>query len=85
MGVQASRVTVTTSPTLLVGETQSPKTIIVSGASLQSIFVGDSAVTTTSGVAADHLKGLAIRLGQTDKLYGVVGNSTTDIQVLVIS
>lgn len=85
MAVLGRTVTIGTTPTLLVGETQSPKTIIISGSSVQNVYIGGSGVTTTTGTQADHIAGVPIRLGQTDAMYGVVGVGTHDIQVLTIT
>jgi len=85
MGLLSQSVTIGTAATLIVGETQSPKTVIISGASVQNVYIGNGSVTTSNGTQADHISGVPIRLNQTDVMYGVVATGTHVIQVLTIT
>jgi hypothetical protein len=85
MGVGSRQVSVLTTPTLLVGATPSPKTVIIGGASLASVHIGGPDVTTANGVHGDHMDGVSIRLGQDDALYAVHASGTDTVEVLIIS
>lgn len=85
MAVLSQSITVGTTATLLVGATQAPKTVIISGHSLASVHIGGPGVTTANGVHADHLDGVAIRFGQDDALYAIHASGTDTVEVLIIS
>jgi hypothetical protein len=85
MAVKSTQLTIGTTPTLIVGETQSPKSVMVSGQSVGNVFIGGSDVTTTNGTDAGKLEGVVLRLNQTDSLYGIVSSGTHTLQVLTIT
>tara|TARA_R110000868_G_scaffold22336_7_gene91527 strand:- start:180 stop:437 length:258 start_codon:yes stop_codon:yes gene_type:complete len=85
MAFLSQTITVGTTPTLLVGETQAPKTIILSGSSIQNVYIGNGSVTTATGTQGDHIANIQIRLGQTDSVYGIVATGTHALQVITIT
>jgi ATP-dependent protease HslVU (ClpYQ) peptidase subunit len=85
MAVQAQSVTVGTTATLLMGVTQSPKTVVITGHGNNDVYIGGPGVTTASGSNLKDATQWSLRLGQDDSLYAITGTGTHTIQVLAIT
>ena len=85
MAVLAQVVTVGTTATLIVGVTQSPKTVVISGHGANDVYIGGPTVTTATGINLKNAEQWSLRLGQDDALYAIVPTNTHDIQVLTIT
>lgn len=85
MAVLSQSITVGTTATLLVGATQAPKTVVISGHGNNDVYIGGPGVTTASGSNLKHVSAWNLRLGQDDTLYAITGTGTHSIQVLTIT
>ena len=74
-------VTVTTSPTLLVAADNQNRIIWLHTTSGSS-YLGDSAVTSATGLHLENNSTLEIHLPLGETLYGVAGSGTTNVRVL---
>lgn len=81
MSVYAERVTVGTSPTLLVGNHGGGISIQAPAA---NIYLGGEAVTTSTGFLLSAGQIYSATLAARDYLFGVVASSTTPAHVLKI-
>ena len=87
MALQASKVTITTAPTLIasgLGATAGDRrTVLLTGATA-ALFIGGDGVTTAAGFPmADAAAQIALELGPGDSVYGIVATGTAVINVLV--
>jgi hypothetical protein len=82
MAIQQKRVTVTTSPTLVVGNGQSPIIVRVHNATTGSIFLGNSNVTSADGYHLESTESLEMTLVHGNALYGIVASGTKDMTVM---
>lgn len=78
----ASTVTVTTSPTLLIAETQNATRTIYIEPVGSDIHIGGSAVTTTTGLVTKKDVTSTIDLPPLNALYGVTSTGTVTIRIL---
>jgi len=83
MGISTRQVTVTTSPTILVDNTAEAEEVHLHAAGGQSVYIGDSDVTTTSGFRMDSGEKLTLQ-NKNNPIYGVTNAGTTVVQVLVV-
>jgi hypothetical protein len=81
MAVRAYRVDVSGTATVVSAATPSPRTIIVAGATLQSVDFGGAGITHGAGMQGDHINGLAIRLDPDAVVYGITAGGTVTVQV----
>ena len=77
-------VTVGTSPTLL---SQSKKAVVIDNRSTQTVFVGGSNVSATTGFGVDASQKMVVDFSYASAisvgaLYGVVASGTADVRVL---
>ena len=74
-------VTVTTSPTLLISADDQNRICYLHTTS-GSTYLGDSAVTSSSGLHVPNNQTIEIHLPLGETLYGVAGTGTTNVRVL---
>ena len=74
-------VTVTTSPTLLVSADNLPRTCYLHSTS-GSTYLGNSAVTSATGLHLPNNQTITIIVPFGETLYGVASSGTTDVRVL---
>ena len=74
-------VTVTTSPTLLISADDQNRICYLHTTS-GSTYLGDSAVTSSSGLHLPNNQTIEIHLPLSETLYGVAGTGTTNVRVL---
>ena len=74
--VPVGRTTLTTSPTLIYGPTSATRKLLVRNPSAVSVYIGTSAVLTTTGfeIAAGDAASFTVARG--DSLYGTVAAAT---------
>ena len=78
----ASTVTVTTSPTLLIAETQNATRTIYLEPVGGDVHVGGSAVTTTTGLVTKKDVTSTFLLPPLNGLWAVTGMGTVDVRIL---
>jgi hypothetical protein len=80
--MQSIKVTVTTSPTLLIAADNKNRTTYIHNPSGTKIYVGDASVSTTTGLHIENgmTQEILVPLGET--LFGIVASSTADTIVL---
>lgn len=81
MAVRAYRVTVGTTATVISAATNTPRTVILGGASAQQVDFGGPGVTAGAGMQGDHIKNMTIRLDPDAVLYGITSSGTVEVQV----
>lgn len=74
-------VTVTTSPTLLIAADNQNRICWLHTTS-GSTYLGDSAVTSSSGLHLENNSTMEIHLPLGETLYGITGTGTTNVRVL---
>jgi hypothetical protein len=74
-------VTVTTSPMLVVAADNIPRTVYLHSTS-GSTYLGDSAVTTSSGLHLPNNQTISIIVPSNETLYGITNTGTTNVRVL---
>ena len=74
-------VTVTTTATLLVAADNQPRTCYLHSTS-GSTYLGDSAVTTSSGLHLPNNQTITIQVPFGETLYGITNTGTTNVRVL---
>lgn len=74
-------VTVTTSPTLLIAADNQNRICYLHSTSGSS-YLGNSAVTSSSGLHLPNNQTIEIHLPLGETLYGVAGSGTTDVRVM---
>ena len=78
----ATTVTVTTSPTLLIAETQNATRTIYLEPVGTDVHVGGSTVTTTTGLVTKKDVTSTFLIPPLNALYGVTGTGTVTIRIL---
>lgn len=78
----SSKVTVTTSATLILPADDKPRTIYIHNGGGATIYLGGAAVTTTTGFHLGNNESQNIFVPTNEKLYAIVSSSTNDIIVL---
>jgi len=78
----ASIVTVTTSPTLLIAETQNATRTIYLEPVGTDVHIGGSAVTTTTGLVTKKDVISTILVPSLNALYGVTSTGTVTVRIL---
>lgn len=79
--MKASAVTVATTATLLVAADNQPRTCYFHSTS-GSTYLGDSAVTVSSGLHLPNNTTIAIQIPFNETLYGITNTGTTNVRVL---
>lgn len=79
--MKSAAVTVTTSPTLVVAADNIPRTCYLHSTS-GSTYLGDSAVTTSSGLHLPNNQTISIIVPSGETLYGITNTGTTNVRVL---
>ena len=74
-------VTVTTSPTLIVAADNLPRTCYLHSTS-GSTYLGDSAVTVSSGLHLPNNATITIQVPFGETLYGITNTGTTNVRLL---
>jgi hypothetical protein len=74
-------VTVATTATLLIAADNQPRTCYLHSTS-GSTYLGDSAVTTSSGLHLPNNQTITIQVPFGETLYGITNTGTTNVRVL---
>ena len=74
-------VTITTSATLLIAADNQPRTCYLHSTS-GSTYLGNSAVTSATGLHLPNNQTITIVVPFGETLYGVAGSGTTDVRIL---
>jgi len=83
MPLSSSQVTVTTSPTLLVaGETNPVLVHLHLHDNTDNVYIGNSAVTTSTGLRLIKQDSFEISLAPGNALYAIITTSTATVSVL---
>jgi hypothetical protein len=82
MAVQQKRVSVGTSPTLIIGNGENPIICRVHNATTGSIYLGGSDVTTSTGYHLESTESMEITLVHANSLFGIVTSGTKDLTVI---
>jgi hypothetical protein len=79
----STKVTVGTTPTLLMAGATGTRTIYLHVVGNTTIYIGGETVTTATGTATEkHTSPFPITLRDGDTLYGIVTSGTADMRVL---
>ncbi len=73
--MQSGQVTITTSPTLIVGAGTTYRTIHIHGAQ-GAFFVGGNNLTDTTGFKIDNGEKIIFELTPTEQMYGITSSGT---------
>ena len=79
--MKSNAVTVTTSATLLINADNQNRVCYLHSTS-GSTYLGDSAVTVSTGLHLPNNQTIEIHLPLGQTLYGITGSGTTDVRVL---
>ena len=79
--MKSAAVTLTTSPTLLIAADDQNRICYLHSTSGSS-YLGDSTVTSSSGLHLPNNQTIEIHLPFGETLYGVAGSGTTNVRVL---
>jgi hypothetical protein len=79
--MKSAAVTLTTSPTLLIAADDQNRICYLHSTSGSS-YLGDSSVTSSSGLHLPNNQTIEIHLPLGETLYGVAGSGTTNVRVL---
>jgi hypothetical protein len=79
--MKSNAVTVTTSATLLINADNQNRVCYLHSTS-GSTYLGDSAVTVSTGLHLPNNQTIEIHLPFGQTLYGITGSGTTDVRVL---
>jgi hypothetical protein len=82
MAIQQKRVTCTTTPTLILGNGESPLVVKVHNASGNAIYLGGGDVTSTTGYHLESTESLDITLVHSNSLYGVTASGSHAVTVI---
>ena len=80
--MKSSAVTVATTPTLIVASDDQNRWIYIHNSGGSKIYVGDSAVTTSTGFHIANTESQQLFLPSKETLYGVVASGTNIINIL---
>jgi hypothetical protein len=79
--MKAVSITVTTSPTLLIGADNQNRIVYLHSTS-GSTYLGNSSVASSTGLHLPNNDTLEVHLPFGESLYGIAGSGTTDVRVL---
>lgn len=79
--MKSTAVTVATTATLIIAADNQPRTCYLHSTS-GSTYLGDSAVTTSSGLHLPNNATITIQVPFGETLYGITNTGTTDVRVL---
>ena len=79
---KTSQVTVATTPTLLVTANRADQFVYLHSSSGQ-VYLGDSAVTTSTGYRMDNGDKLTMQLSDNESLYACTSTGTATMMVMV--
>jgi hypothetical protein len=79
--MKSAAVTLTTSPTLLIAADDQNRICYLHSTSGSS-YLGDSSVTSSSGLHLPNNQTIEIHIPLGETLYGVAGSGTTNVRVL---
>ena len=79
--MKSAAVTLTTSPTLLIAADDQNRICYLHSTSGSS-YLGDSSVTSSSGLHLPNNQTIEIHLPLGETLYGIAGSGTTNVRVL---
>lgn len=83
MPLSSAQVTVTTSPTLLVAASSSPVLVHLHlHDNTDNVFLGDSTVTTSTGMRLIKQDSFEISLAPGNELYAIITTATATVSVL---
>ena len=78
----STAVTVTDAPTLIVPKDDKPRTVYLHNSAGVTIYIGGSAVTTTSGYHLGNGESQDLFVPTNEQVYGIVAAGTHAIKVL---
>jgi hypothetical protein len=78
----SAKVTVTTSPTLVVPKDDKPRTIYIHNSAGVIIYLGGANVTTSNGYHLGNGESQELFVPTNETLYGIVAAGTHDLKVL---
>lgn len=76
-----NQVTVSTTATLLLASRPGRRQAVLVQLGTTDVFIGGSAVTTTTGVLLTGTKGATLTIETTGAIYGIVGAATQAVSV----
>jgi hypothetical protein len=79
--MKSTAVTVATTATLLIAADNQPRTCYLHSTS-GSTYLGDSAVTTSSGLHLPNNQTISIQVPFGETLYGITNTGSTNVRVL---
>jgi hypothetical protein len=74
-----SQATVATTATLIVAQRSGRDTVVVENTGTTDVYLGNSTVTTTSGLLLPGVIGASVAIETTDAVYGVVASGTQKV------
>lgn len=83
--IQASSITATTTPQVLVSALANRQVVKVQNIGSKTLFVGHSSVTASNGWRISAGAYMDIELGPSVAIYGLTDSSTTDVRILQIA
>jgi len=78
----STAVTVTDAPTLIVPKDDKPRTVYLHNSAGVTIYIGGSAVTTTSGYHLGNGESQDLFVPTNEQVYGIVASGTHAVKVL---
>jgi hypothetical protein len=83
MALTSSQVTVTTSPTLLIASDNNPVLVHLHlHDNTDNVYIGNSAVTTSTGLRLPKLDSFEINLMPGNALYAIITTSTATVSTI---
>jgi hypothetical protein len=70
---------VATTATLIVAQRSGRDTVVVENTGTTDVYLGNSTVTTTSGLLLPGVIGASVAIETTDAVYGVVASGTQKV------
>jgi hypothetical protein len=74
-----SQATVGSTATLIVAQRSGRDTVVVENTGTTDVYLGNSTVTTTSGLLLPGVIGASVAIETTDAVYGVVASGTQKV------
>jgi hypothetical protein len=74
-----SQATVGTTATLIVAQRTGRDTVVVENTGTTDVYIGNSTVSTTTGLLLPGVIGASVALETTDAVYGIVASGTQKV------
>lgn len=82
--ISPGQVSVTTSATQIVAARSGRSSVVITTAGTDTVYIGTSAVTTTTGIPLYNVQGASITLDTSAAVYGIATTTTTVVGYLEI-